>query len=82
MRNIKKKEKDSTAIKITKDIKELVKARLNVLPLNVHISIGSDGEFNRDELIEHIDRGDKIGKKIIQVDMEFLQALKKGEFYE
>jgi len=82
MKKIKKTKKESAVIKITKDVKELVKARLNVLPSNVNISIGSDGAFNRDELIEHVEKEDSIGEKIIQVDMEFLQALKKGEFYE
>jgi len=79
---MKKIKKSPATIKITKDVKELVKARLNVLPLNINISIGSEGAFNRDELIEHIEKEDSIGKKMIQVDMEFLQALKKGEFYE
>lgn len=64
------------------DIKELVKARLNVLSQNIRISIGSEGSFSRDELIEHINEGDKIGEKIIEINMEFLRALKKGEFYE
>lgn len=82
MKKIRKIKKNSAAIKITKDIKELVKARLNVLPLNINISIGSDGSFNRDELIEHIEKEDSVGEKIIQIDMEFLRALKKGEFYE
>lgn len=81
MRKIKKSKKESV-IKITKDIKEIVKARLNTLPSNISISIGSDGAFDRDELIEHIEKEDNIGKKIIKVDMEFLQALKKGELYE
>ena len=82
MRNDKKIKKELMQIKITKDIKELVKARLNVLPSNINISIGSDGAFNKKELLRHIDMEDEIGEKIIQVDMEFLQALKKGEFYE
>ena len=34
-----------------KDMKELVKARLNVLPKNVSVSIGQEGTFNRKELI-------------------------------
>ena len=79
---MKKIKKSQATIKITKDVKELVKARLNVLPSNIHISIGSDGAFNRDELIEHLEKEDSIGEKIIQIDMEFLQELKKGDFYE
>lgn len=76
MPNVKKNK-----IAITKDIKELVKARLNVLPKNVSVSIGLDGAFKRDELIQHVELCDSVGEKIIQIDMEFLQALKKGEFY-
>lgn len=82
MKKTKNLKKGSTVVKITKDIKELVKARLNVLPSNVSVSIGSDGAFSRDELIEHIEKEDSIGEKMIQTDMEFLQALKNGEIYE
>lgn len=60
------------------EIKELVIARLETLPNDKKISIGSSGEFSKDELIRHIKRGDPIGKKIIQVEMEFLKALKEG----
>lgn len=68
--------------KLDKDIKELVKARLNVLPKNINISIGAEGTFDKNELIEHVDKGDQIGQKIAQVEMEFLQAIKQGELYE
>ena len=46
------------------------------------VSIGQEGTFNREELIEHVDKEDNIGQKITQVEMEFLQAIKKGELYE
>ena len=81
MPNIKIAKKRSMAFKITKDVKELIKARLNVLPANINISIGSEGAFSRDELIKRVDCEDKIGRKMIQVDMEFLQSLKKGGIY-
>ena len=67
-------------IEITKDIKELVIARLEALPSNKRISIGSEGSFSKDELINHINKEDKIGKKIIQIEMEFLISLKEGIF--
>lgn len=82
MADIKKRKKEIGKSAIDQDIKELVKARLSVLPQNVNISIGLDGAFKRDELIRHVERGDSIGEKIIQVDMEFLRSLKRGEFYE
>ncbi len=82
MSNNKKTKKKSSTITVAEDIKELVKARLSTLPRNVSVSIGSEGAFSRDELIEHVEREDEIGEKMIQVDMEFLRSLKEGEFYE
>ena len=73
-----KKTKDN---ELDKDMKELVKARLNILPHNVSVSIGQEGTFNREELIEHVNKEDNIGQKITQVEMEFLQAIKQGEIY-
>ncbi|KKP78438.1 MAG: hypothetical protein A2271_05080 [Candidatus Moranbacteria bacterium RIFOXYA12_FULL_35_19] len=68
---------------IEKEIQELVKARLSVMPDNVFISIGANGEtYTRDELIEHVNKKDDIGKLIIDIDMGFLRALKEGEIYE
>ena len=65
-------------IKISDDIKQLVIARLETLPSNKKISIGSSGEFTKEELIERIKKGDEIGEKIIEIEMEFLRAMKEG----
>ena len=46
------------------EIKELVIERLDVLPSDKKLSIGSGKEFTKEELIESVKRGDKIGKKI------------------
>ena len=63
------------------EIKELVIARLEVLPSNVSISIGSDGSFTKQDLIMHVEKDDEIGKKIIEIELKYLQALKEGSFY-
>lgn len=62
--------------------KDIVIARLESLPDNLKISIGSDGEFSKQQLIEHINEGDAIGQKIVDVQMHFLRSLKEGSFYE
>lgn len=64
------------------DIKELVIARLKTLPPDKKLSIGSAGDFERDELIEHVEKKDELGKKVIEVQMEYLRLLKEGIFYE
>lgn len=63
-------------------IKELVLARLEVLPPDANISIGSFGSLSRDEMIAHVKKGDSAGDKITKIEMEFLRQLKSGVFYE
>ena len=64
---------------ITEDIKELVLARLDLMSPDLAVSIGSSGTFTKDELIEHVKQGDEVGKTIIEIEMEFLEAIKSGK---
>lgn len=64
------------------DLQALVKARVMVLSPETGISVGSSGPIKRDELIAHIEAGDEIGLKFINMDWQFLQSLKTGEIYE
>jgi len=61
-------------------LKDTVIARLKTLPSDQKISIGAEGEFTRDEIIDHVERQDRIGKKFIEIELEFLRALKEGIF--
>lgn len=65
-------------MKITEEIKELVIARLETIPSNKKVSIGSYGEFSKEELIESVKSGSDVGKKFIEIELEFLRALKQG----
>lgn len=62
-------------------IKELIIARLQIIPPNVGISVGSEGDFKRDELIEHVKKNDEIGKKLIEIDLNYLRTLKELNLY-
>ncbi|MBL7150804.1 hypothetical protein ISS86_02650 [Candidatus Microgenomates bacterium] len=64
------------------EIRRLVVERLRTLPSGKQISIGSQGSFTKDELIKKVKSGDKLGKKMIKVELAFLRALKKGEFFD
>ena len=64
------------------EIKKLVIARLGVLPADKRISVGAEGEFSRDDLIEGVRKNDEIGQKITKLQLEYLTSLKKGIFYE
>lgn len=64
------------------EIKQLVIARLQTLPEDVGISIGAEGDFNKNELISHVEQDDDIGKQIVEVEMNFLRAMQNNIFYE
>ena len=64
------------------EIKQLVIERLKILPEDTGMSIGSQGDFGKDEMIAHVERGDDIGKKIVEVELNFLRGLKEGMLYE
>ncbi|MEM3860767.1 MAG: hypothetical protein QW478_15465 [Candidatus Micrarchaeaceae archaeon] len=67
--------------KIPMDIKELVIARIDTMP-NRNIVIGNYGVFNKEQLKEHIENEDKIGIKVVEIQLEFLKALKDGRIYK
>lgn len=68
--------------KIDKEVKKIVIARLEVFPGDKKISIGSMGEFTKEEMIKHVEREDDIGEKIAEVQLNYLRTLKEGIFYE
>lgn len=62
-------------------IKKLVIARLDSLPSNVNISVGSEGSFNKQQLIEQVESDTEIGEKMIEIELEYLRKLKEGILY-
>lgn len=68
--------------KINEEVKKIVIARLEVFPSDKKISIGSVGELTKKEMIENVEKGTDIGEKIIEVELNYLQNLKEGIFYE
>jgi hypothetical protein len=64
------------------DIKNLVIARLNVMPKEVKISIGGNGEHTVSDLISHVEKGDEIGEKLARIQMDYLRFLTEGKVYE
>lgn len=61
--------------------KVLVLARLEALPSNVGISVGDGGSYTKNEIIQHVEDEDDIGRKFIEIDLEFLRALKEGALF-
>lgn len=67
---------------ISEDVKELVIARLGIMPSTYKLSIGSEGTFTKDQLIEHVLAEDKIGNQITMMQLNFIKALTTGKLIE
>lgn len=66
---------------INNDFKQLVYARVQALPNGTVISMGSEGDIPKDELLEHVEKGDEIGQKMYEIEKAFFEALKTGSIY-
>lgn len=72
------KQKLTQEFSTDEEIRKLVLARLEVLSPDTIKCIGSEGSFNRNELIECVKKGNAIGKTIQKIEMNWLRALKDG----
>ena len=64
------------------ELKELIIARIRVMPPNYKLSIGDKGTFTKEELLEHVKSGDETGSQIIGMQMNFIKALTSGRLTE
>ena len=72
-------EKQQKSEEISDDVRDLVIARLQVLAPGKLISFGGGEQtLTKEELISHVEKGDELGKKIVEIEMTFLRALKDG----
>lgn len=69
-------DKNTKDILSDEDVRKLVLARLSVLSADTMISMGSEGSFTRDELVERVEAGDVVGEKLAEIQMEWLRSFK------
>jgi len=61
------------------EIKKLVLIRLESMPDTIRVSIGSEGnELSKEDLIEHVKKEDRLGKMIVEMQLNYLRAMKTG----
>ncbi|MBU3918912.1 hypothetical protein KKC63_03360 [Patescibacteria group bacterium] len=68
--------------KIDGEFKKIVIATLEVFPSDKKISIGSVGEFTKEEMIENVENETDVGEKIVEIQLNYLRSFKEGIFYE
>ncbi len=62
----------------TDEEKELVILRIETTPSNLRLSIGGGKSMTKEEMIEHVKKGDEIGKQIIKAHLNFLRNVASG----
>ena len=68
---------------INEKIKELIIARLRSTPPHLGIVIGSGAQetYTPNELIHEIEQGSQLGNDYLELEIDFLRALKEGALY-
>ncbi len=54
---------------------QLVKSRIEEMPPHMKIPIGNK-EYDKADILEHVEKKDEIGRLIFEVEMNYLKALK------
>jgi len=60
----------------SKEIIDLVVARLNAMPSDAELSVGSEGTFSIEKLIENVQENTELGQEIIKLQLDYLRSLK------
>ncbi|GAH50079.1 unnamed protein product [marine sediment metagenome] len=61
-----------------KEEKELIIARLQTMPDNLQLVVGSKGVYGRKGLIKEVENETEVGELIIKLHMEYLKAVANG----
>jgi len=60
-------------------VRKIVLERIKSMSSNVKIALGSKGEFlGKDDLLNEVNQSTSIGKKIIDIQLRYMRALKEG----
>lgn len=65
---------------LMESLKRLVLERVSVMPNTLRMAVGSL-ELTREDLTRHVEKGDEIGKQIIEMNLSFLRDLASGAIY-
>ena len=65
---------------LLEEMKKIAYARVKASSDDLIISVGSK-EYSKEEILQSISDGDEAGLEIIDMQIEFLRDMAKGEFY-
>ncbi|EFK96330.1 hypothetical protein LDC_1624 [sediment metagenome] len=74
-------EKENNRANFEEKWRQLVIERVNAgMSPNLKLSIGMNTSLTKDEVIEHVKKGDEIGLQIINLHRNFMKAQASGQF--
>lgn len=59
------------------DIRNLVVERLKILSPRTMISVGSEGDYTRDQMIKFVEEGNELGEMFAEIQIEWLRSFQK-----
>lgn len=65
---------------ISKELKKIVLWRLETVPPNFKLAIGTIGSFTKEELKQHVEQGDEVGRLFANMQLNFMKAIASGAF--
>jgi len=72
-------EKDNSNKEFDENVKQLVITRIEAqMSPNLRLSIGDEKSLDKEEMIEHVKKGDETGKLIVESHLRFIQAQASG----
>jgi len=71
----------SPKARVSEDMRNLVVERIRVMPSDLRVVIGMKS-YTKEDLIENVKAGSKIGKTIMRVEMEYVRALASGKIFK
>lgn len=78
MRNSGKKEIEDK--KIREQVQKIVIARLNAIPKDIEMSVGSK-QYTKEQLLKFIEEGNEIGDQLMEMQLKYLRDLASGKIY-
>jgi hypothetical protein len=60
------------------EFREIVIKRLEAMPKNIRVSMGSLGTFSREDLIRNVTEDTNLGKFILKMQIQYMRSMTKG----
>ena len=73
--------KDIEDRKVRDHLRKIVIARLNAIPKDIEISVGSR-QYTKEQLLQFVKQHNEIGNQLMEMQLEYLRDLASGKIYD